>query len=311
MKKSFEEIRSDFQRDTRHRGLPDETDSALLFRRMLFIRRFEERLLQLFELGRLNGTIHACIGQEANCVGIIRHLREGDHIFSTHRCHGHYLAWTGDGLGMLGEMMGSPNGACGGLGGSQHLSAPGFKSNGVLGGTLPAAAGIAFAKKLRGSPGVSVAFIGDGSLGEGVVYETLNLTSLWQLPLFVIVENNGWSQSTPLKNNLAGSVPARLEAFGLPVAEITSTDVEEISKCAAEQLEVLRRSRSPRALIVNTYRLCSHSKNDDNRPADEVRARWEFEPLKIQSSRLAEGTREKITSEIEQVLDEIFLYAQA
>jgi len=190
--------------DERLVGVAGEPHEQRLYRRMRFIRRFEERLLGMFEEGLLNGTTHACIGQEADCVGVIEHLRPGDHIFSNHRCHGHYLAWTGDAFGLLGEIMGKPAGVCGGIGGSQHLCAPGFKSNGILGGTVPAAAGIALAMKLAGNDGISVSFIGDGTFGEGVLYETLNISALWGLPLLVVVENNGYAQSTPLAVNFAG-----------------------------------------------------------------------------------------------------------
>lgn len=310
MKENLQELRDRLRLDIRFRGVPGEDEPSGLYRRMYYIRRFEERLLALFAEGRLNGTIHACIGQEANCVAVIRHLSQDDHLFSNHRCHGHFLAHTGDGLGMLLEMMGSDGGVCRGLGGSQHLAAPGFKSNGVLGGTVPAAAGIAFSFQLKRSWGISVVFMGDGALGEGVVYETMNIASLWGLPLFFVVENNGWSQSTPIRVNLAGEVAARFSAFGIPVREITSTDVEELSRCAEAELQELRRHRSPRALIINTYRLCSHSKNDDNRPREEVAARWEVEPLKIQSAKLSVEALAKVAGEVEGLLDEIFAHAR-
>ena len=195
--------------DERLVGAFGEPRDARLYRRMRFIRRFEETLLGLFEEGLLNGTTHACIGQEADSVGLMEHLRDGDHLFSNHRCHGHFLAWTGDAFGLLAEIMGKPAGLCAGIGGSQHICAPGFKSNGVQGGIVPAAAGIALAEQLRGSDGLSVVFLGDGTLGEGIVYETLNLTALWQLPLLLVVEDNGWSQSTPSSLNLAGDIAAR------------------------------------------------------------------------------------------------------
>src|SRR3954471_8634161 len=187
----------DIQVDERLAGASWEPLNARLYRRMRFIRRFEETLLALFEEGLLNGTTHACIGQEADAGGLVDDLREGDHLFSNHRCHGHFLAWTGDAFGLLAEIMGKPAGLCAGIGGSQHICAPGFKSNGVQGGIVPAAAGIALAEQLRGSDALSVVFLGDGTLGEGVVYETLNLAALWKLPLLVVLEDNGWAQSTP------------------------------------------------------------------------------------------------------------------
>jgi acetoin:2,6-dichlorophenolindophenol oxidoreductase subunit alpha len=291
--------------DPRLVGLADEPRDLRFYRRMRFIRDFEETLLALFEEGLLNGTTHACIGQEADCVGVIEHLREGDHIFSNHRCHGHYLAWSGDARGLLAEIMGRPDGVVGGIGGSQHICAPGFKSNGILGGTVPAATGIALAMKLSRSDGISVVFVGDGAFGEGVVYESLNMASLWELPLLVVVENNAWSQSTPLAVNFAGDMAKRFEAFGIPTARLESTDVVEIDAEAERQVGLARESRTPRAFIIDTYRLCHHSKSDDNRPADEIAAHWPFEPLTVHGARLDTADRERIDSEVAEALTEI------
>jgi TPP-dependent pyruvate/acetoin dehydrogenase alpha subunit len=297
--------------DARLTGSPDEPRSARLYRRMRFIRRFEETLLALFEEGVLNGTTHACIGQEADAVAVIEHLRPGDHIFSNHRCHGHFLAWTGDAFGLIAEIMGKPEGVCSGIGGSQHLCAPGFKSNGVQGGIVPAATGIAMAEQLTGSDGLSVVFIGDGTLGEGAVYEALNLASLWNLPLLVVVENNEWSQSTPSAMNLAGSIAERFSAFGLPVDELASTDVQEIDEAARRAVESCRERRGPGVLVIHTYRLCHHSKNDDNRPTEEVAARWELDPLLVHGERLDAGEREAIDAEVEEALGEVVTRARA
>src|SRR4051794_8227291 len=260
--------------DVRLVGAADELTAERLYRRPRFIRRFEQSLLELFDRGLLNGTTHACIGQEADAVAVTEHLRADDHVFSNHRCHGHFLARTGDALGLMAEIMGKPEGVCGGIGGSQHLCAPGFKSNGIQGGIVPNAAGIALAKKLDGDGGLSLVFIGDGTLGEGAVYETLNLASLWKLPLVIVLEDNEWSQSTPSRVNLAGSMSERFAAFGLPVFEIDSTDVEELDAVAERAIGHARESESPVAIVIHTYRLCHHSKNDDNRPVDEVAARW-------------------------------------
>jgi TPP-dependent pyruvate/acetoin dehydrogenase alpha subunit len=283
-------------------GAPDEPRAERLYRRMRFIRRFEESLLQLFEQGLLNGTTHACIGQEADAVAIIEHLGSSDHVFSNHRCHGHFLARTGDALGLMAEIMGKPEGVCGGVGGSQHLCAPGFKSNGIQGGIVPNAAGIALAKKLDGDGGVSVVFIGDGTLGEGAVYETLNVASLWKLPLVVVLEDNEWSQSTPSSVNLAGGMRERFSAFGLPVFEIDSTDVDEIDAVAERAIGHARETESPVAIVIHTYRLCHHSKNDDNRPVDEVAARWELDPIEIHGRTLDPSARAAIDTEVESAL---------
>jgi acetoin:2,6-dichlorophenolindophenol oxidoreductase subunit alpha len=290
--------------DERLMGAFGEPRDARLYRRMRFIRRFEESVLTLFEAGLLNGTTHACIGQEADSVGLMEHLRDGDHLFSNHRCHGHFLAWTGDAFGLLAEIMGKPEGLCAGIGGSQHICAPGFKSNGVQGGIVPAAAGIALAEQLRGSDGLSVVFLGDGTLGEGIVYETLNLTALWQLPLLLVVEDNGWSQSTPSSLNLAGDIAARFTAFGLPVVEVTTTDVLEVEAAAGEAVAGCRESQGPGVLVIHTYRLCHHSKNDDHRPTEEVQLRWAYDPLVVHGARLDAHEWTAIDREVDEALDD-------
>jgi acetoin:2,6-dichlorophenolindophenol oxidoreductase subunit alpha len=297
--------------DRRLTGVPGESDERRLYRRMRFIRRFEETLLALFEEGALNGTTHACIGQEADAVAVMDHLVEGDHVFSNHRCHGHYLARTGDALGLLAEIMGKEAGVCGGIGGSQHICAPGFKSNGVQGGIVPAAAGIALANQLDGSSRVSVVFIGDGTLGEGMVYETMNMAALWRLPLLVVCEDNRWAQSTPVGVNLAGSMPGRFEAFGIPVREIESTDVMELSKAAREEIGAARAGDGPRVLLIHTYRLCHHSKSDDERPAEEIAARWLVEPLVVHGRRLTDQERRTVDDEVETALAEVVATARA
>jgi acetoin:2,6-dichlorophenolindophenol oxidoreductase subunit alpha len=291
--------------DPRLTGTAGDERDVRLYRRMRFIRRFEETLLSLFEEGVLNGTTHACVGQEADCVAVIEHLRPGDHIFSNHRCHGHYLAWTGDAVGLLAEVMGKSHGVVGGIGGSQHLCAPGFKSNGILGGTLPAAAGIALAMKLAGDDAISTVFMGDGAWGEGIVYETMNMAALWELPLLVVVENNGYSQSTPIRLNMAGDIQGRFAAFGIETAHIDSTDVLEIDAVAARQVEAVRATRRPHGLIIDTYRLCHHSKSDDNRPETEIAERWTVEPLVIHGRRLPDGVRERVDADVEEALNEI------
>ena len=203
------------------------TQLATFYERMFFIRRFEETLLDLFSLGKLVGTTHTYIGQEANAIGVIDHLDpDVDTVFSNHRCHGHYLAFTDDAFGLLCEVMGKAPGVCGGKGGSQHLCKGNFYSNGVLGSIVPVATGIALAEKRKGTGAVSTVFLGDGTLGEGVTYESLNIASLWQLPVLFVVENNHYAQSTPVELELAGSIAARGAAFGIETDELDTTDVE-------------------------------------------------------------------------------------
>ena len=170
---------------------------------------------------------------------------------------------------------------------------------------MPAAAGIALAQQLSGTGDISVVFIGDGTLGEGAVYETLNLASLWQLPLLVVLEDNGWSQSTPSHMNLAGGMRERFEAFGVAVEEIDSTDILELEPAAERAVAMVREQRAPRALIIHTYRLCHHSKNDDSRPRDEVEARWGLDPLVIHGRRLDSGASARIDEEVADAIEEL------
>ena len=161
-----------------------------LYKKMLLIRYFEEGVLKLFKQGKLFGTTHAYIGQEANAVGVITNLNKSDIVVSNHRCHGHYITHKENPFALLCEMMGKKDGLCSGRGGSQHICDDGFFSSGILGGTMPLAAGLAYSEKFYKTGNIVAVFIGDGALGEGVLYETLNFVSKWELPLLIIVENN-------------------------------------------------------------------------------------------------------------------------
>jgi len=251
------------------------------YRKGLLIRGVEQRLLKLFGENRLFGTVHTCIGQEFSAVALAQALGPGDVVFSNHRCHGHFLARTGDVDGLIAEIMGKRTGVCGGRGGSQHLHAPGFYSNGVLGGTVPVAAGFALSMKLRKQDGIVAAFIGDGTLGEGVLYESLNIASKWELPLLLILENNGYAQSTPSSQTLAGDICARAAAFGIETARADTWAFGELFEKAAEAAERVRRRRRPFFLQIDTYRLMAHSKGDDSRDPAEVRVRWAKDPLQL------------------------------
>ncbi|MGD9696717.1 MAG: thiamine pyrophosphate-dependent dehydrogenase E1 component subunit alpha [Thermoleophilia bacterium] len=274
-----------------------------LYERMYAIRRFEETLLDMFSQGLLVGTTHTCIGQEANAVGVIDHLDPGrDVIFSNHRCHGHFLAFTGDQDGLLAEVMGRTTGVCGGKGGSQHLCAPNFFTNGVQGSIVPVATGIAMAEQRRGTGAVVTVFIGDGTLGQGALYECLNMASLWSLPLLVVVEDNRYAQTTPRGLAVAGSIPARAEAFGVASAELDSTDVREVRRVAGEAVERVRRERAPFFLVLGTYRLSPHSKGDDVRDPAEVEAARAHDPLRVAAGAMDDGDRRRIEDRCERRL---------
>lgn len=297
--------RPDEIHDSPFLGRPGEGPDEVMYRRMCTIRRFEEGLLRLFDEGVLNGTTHCAIGQEADAVGVSMHLAPRDHVFTNHRCHGHYLARTGDVDGLLLEIMGKRGGVCGGLGGSQHICRHEVKSNGIQGGIVPAAAGLALARQLDGDGAISAVWIGDGTFGEGAIYEAFNLAALWRLPLWVLVEDNAWAQSTPAANEIAGwpgSLAARLAAFAIPVDEVDTTDVRTVHAAAGTSIAAVRAGGGPRALVMRTYRLCHHSKNDDNRPKDEIEARRAIEPLRIHVPRLDLASRAAIETEVESAL---------
>jgi acetoin:2,6-dichlorophenolindophenol oxidoreductase subunit alpha len=271
---------------------PVRAEFARLYQGMYLARRFEESLLDLFSAGKIDGTVHTYIGQEANAVGLVDHLeRERDVIVSNHRCHGHYLAFTDDADGLLREVMGKQGGVCGGKGGSQHLCNGNFYSNGILGSTVPVATGMALAEKQRQTGAVTVAFLGDGTLGQGVVYESLNLASLWQLPILFVVENNFYAQSTPSSLTLAGSIVARGAAFGIETAELTTTDVTEIAPLAETVVAGIRTTRKPSFLVLNTYRFSPHSKGDDFRDPAEIEEARTRDPLTIAAALLGDDER--------------------
>ena len=238
---------------------------------LIFTRRFEEMLLQMFSEGKLSGTTHTCIGQEYIPVALAP-LTQGDFIFSNHRGHGHYLAHCGDPEGLLAEIMGREGAVCRGVGGSQHLRNTTFMSTGVQGETVAIAVGVAMHLKRTAQHRLALVYIGDGTWGEGAVYEALNMAQIWQLPLLVVVENNGIAQSTPAKLQLSGSIRGRAEAFGIEYRFIGSNDIVEIRQALTAHLENIRSRCVPAIVEFQTIRLGPHSKGDDSRREEDVMA---------------------------------------
>ena len=198
------------------------------FSEALLIRRTEDKFLELFNQGKMNGTVHTSSGQEFSAIAFTEPLIDGDFIFSNHRCHGHYLARTKDLDGLIAELMGKESGTCGGIGSSQHLCKKGFYSNGVQGGIVPVAAGMALAKKKDEGKSIGLVFIGDGTLGEGVVYESFNLCSLMEIPLLIVCENNLYAQSTKIADNLSGKILDRPKAFGIHTFHSNTWSLENL-----------------------------------------------------------------------------------
>lgn len=237
--------------------------------RLLLIRHVEWKLLDLFADGMLSGTTHTCLGQEYVPVAVSALLRPADYVFSNHRGHGHYLARHADPEGLLAEIMGREGGICSGVGGSQHLLRDRYMSTGVQGESLPVAVGVAL-HLARTEPGaLACVYIGDGTWGEGAVYEALNMAALWSLPVLVVVENNGIAQTTPTSRQLAGTIADRAASFGAAYRHVESTDVDEIRTRLAGLVGDVRERRRPGVVEFATHRLGPHSKGDDTRPQEE------------------------------------------
>ncbi|QRX97506.1 thiamine pyrophosphate-dependent dehydrogenase E1 component subunit alpha [Streptomyces noursei] len=234
------------------------------------IRRFEEELLRLFGAGLLNGTTHTCLGQEYVPVALRTLIGLEDFVFSNHRGHGHYLARYQDLRGLLAEIMGREGAVCNGVGGSQHILRDRYLSTGVQGQSLPVAVGVALRLK-HAEPGRLVcAHIGDGTWGEGSVYEALNMAALWRLPLLVVVEHNGIAQSTPTTAQMAGTIADRVKAFGIDHHRTESTDIGEIRAELDPMIQRSREASLPLVVEFATHRVGPHSKGDDTRPPDVI-----------------------------------------
>ncbi len=287
-------------------------DEKALFRAMYRIRRFEDTVLEEFKRGVFAGTAHTSLGQEANAVGVISALNPDDIIVTNHRCHGHFIAYGGDLRALFAEMMGRQTGVCGGRGGSQHIHWRNLYSNGVQGGIVPIAAGMALAEKEMMTGAIVTVFIGDGTFGEGVIYEAFNMASLWKVPLFIVVENNHIAQTTPTTLVMAGEPAARLRAFNIPVIELDSSDVSDIHRAAVDATAAIRKQVLPQALVLNTARFGPHSKGDDTRSHEELLAlRSTRDPLRILATRLEPAVVERIQTEVEAEVRQAFELALA
>ena len=241
-----------------------------LYRQMLRIRRTEEKLLQLHSQGLLNGTTHTSIGQESIAVGLCSQLDSRDSVFRRTAATATILAAGGDLAAFLAELMGREGGVSGGRGGSQHLHAAGFISSGIQGQMVPVALGVALAKKLRGEDGIAVVFIGDGTLGEGALYESMNIASLWGVRLLIVLEDNQIAQTTPSSVAVAGDMLARAEAFGIDTARLEGADAPALEQELGALVETMRGQAAPVFRVIGTVRLGPHSKRDDERSAEEM-----------------------------------------
>jgi 2-oxoisovalerate dehydrogenase E1 component len=274
--------------------LPLEPERLYAFGHL--IRLTEQLLLNLFEQGLLSGTTHTCLGQEFCQMSVVRALdHPHDVVLSNHRNHGHFLTYSGDFLGLVAEVMGREAGVCRGAGGSQHIAYRHFHSNGVQAGMTAIGVGQALAGRLENDNQSIVALIvGDGTLGEGLLYEALNLSSIWELPLLFVVEHNQVAQTTATTHTIGGSVLDRGKAFGLQCWRLEDTDPSYFEH-VEDVVATVRRTRRPGFLMIDTRRLGPHSKGDDLRPPVEMEAIRNRDPL----ARLAESLSQDVRQAIE------------
>ncbi len=288
------------------------------YRDMLLIRRFEETVEKLFSEGRIVGTAHTCIGQEAVAVGVAAALGPNDALTSTHRGHGHFLARGADPRRLLAELFGRQSGYSHGRGGSQMMMAPelGFYgTNGITGASVAFAAGLALNVRLEKRDRVVAAFFGDGASNQGIIHETLNLAALWKLPLIAICETNGYAMSTPTDTGVStGSVVHRAEGYGIPGLSIDGNDFVVVRDTVASLAERARRGEGPALLECRTYRLSGHSRGDPRvyRTRGEEKDAWTREPIARLATQLSPPSRlEEITREVEETIASAVAFAEA
>jgi pyruvate dehydrogenase E1 component alpha subunit len=240
---------------------PSAAELLRLYERMLLIRRTEERLSADSAAGQLPGAVHLYIGEEAVAAGVSAHLSERDYVTSTHRGHGHYLAKGGDLNAMMAEIWGKREGICRGMGGSMHvadISKGILGANGIVGAGLAIATGAAFGAKLDGDGKVAACFFGDGASNQGVLMETLNVSTLWQLPVIFVCENNTFSEFTPSREVTAGRIADRARAFSMPACEVDGNDAVAVWQAAGEAVRRGRAGGGPSFIEARTYRIQGH-----------------------------------------------------
>ena len=259
-----------------------------IYRQILRIRRFEEQIGELFEMRQIPGPVHLYIGQEAVAVGVCEALRRDDYITSTHRGHGHCLAKGASPDRMLAEVLGKATGYCRGKGGSMHIVDPdtgNLGANGIVGGSAGIATGAALSASLQETDRVAVCFFGDGALGQGLIYEAMNMAALWKLPILYVCENNLYGQYTHHSESTAGSLRARPEAFGIHTEEVDGQDVRLVHALARRLIERVRQREGPAFLHCHTYRFYGHYLGDKDRPyrsrKEEDLWKSERDPLNI------------------------------
>jgi pyruvate dehydrogenase E1 component alpha subunit len=254
-------------------GTVDAATMRSLYRTMLTIRLFEQRVAREFRTGEIPGFVHMYVGEEAVAAGVCANLTDRDWITSTHRGHGHCIAKGCDLRAMMAEIYGREDGLCKGRGGSMHIadfSRGMLGANAIVGGGISLATGAALAAQVRGDDAVAVAFFGDGAANQGVLHESMNLASIWSLPVVYVCENNGFAESTPAA--YATSVPdiaTRAGAYAMPGATVEGSDAIAVYEAAREAVRRARAGVGPTLLEVRTYRFMGHFEGDPDRYRDD------------------------------------------
>ncbi len=239
-----------------------------MYQQMVKIREFEEKVNELYTSALMHGLAHLYIGQEAVAVGVCEALRRDDYITSTHRGHGHCLAKGARLDRMFAELLGKEAGYCRGKGGSMHIAdqdTGNLGANAIVGGSTGIATGAALSAKRLGTGQVAVCFFGDGALGQGLLYEAMNMAQLWQLPVIYVCENNLYNEYTPYRETTAGDIAARAQAFNILTEEVDGQDVRIVFETTKRLVARARRGEGPSFLLCHTYRYRGHHVGDINR----------------------------------------------
>jgi acetoin:2,6-dichlorophenolindophenol oxidoreductase subunit alpha len=258
-----------------------------MYRQMVRIRLFEEQVNDLYKTARMPGLAHLYSGEEAVAVGVCAALRRDDYITSTHRGHGHCLAKGASIDRMFAELLGKAPGYCRGKGGSMHIAdqdTGNLGANAIVGGSAGIATGAAFASKMRGQDQVAVCFFGDGALGQGLLYEVMNMASLWKLPVIYVCENNLYNEYTHYTETTAGTLTERAGAFGIHTEAVDGQDVRAVYAAARQLVDRARRGEGPAFLLCDTYRFYGHHVGDIQRTyyrskAEEEHWKTERDPI--------------------------------
>lgn len=287
---------------------------------MLLIRTFEERAEELFALGKVHGTMHLSIGQEATAMGVSSALRQGDYLLNTHRGHGHCLAWHDSDVNlMMAEFMGREAGYCRGRGGSMHIAnvaTNNLGANGIVGGGLPLAVGVGLSIKLRKTDQVCAVIFGDGASNEGAFHESMNMASIWNLPVVYVCENNQYAMSMAItKSANVANVSDRACAYGVRGITVDGNRVADVHDAIAEAAADCRAGRGPALVECKTYRWRGHSKSDRQlyRTRDEL-AEWQArDPIPRYAKELgwSEAQLEDARAEATKRIDAAVAFAEA